>query len=320
VKLSYQDLDHGITCIDTFYHRPEFDGCYLLSHGSEAAIIDTGTSKNAHLIMELLQQKSIPPEQVKYIIPTHIHLDHAGGAGELMSLLPNAQLVVHPRGAAHMIEPENIIKGTVAVYGEEAFHNLYGEIRPIAADRVIETGDGLTLDLNGRKLTCLHTPGHAKHHICIWDELSKGFFTGDTFGIAYKELNTAKGAFAFLPSTPIDFDPDGWHTTLDRLMAYQPEIMYLTHYGQLREPANQADRLHRLIDTYTQIAEAATGDNRDTEISIKLQRHYIKELKLHGCELSEKEILDILGLDITLCAQGLDIWLKRRDKAAQTSN
>ncbi len=319
MKLSYQDLGYGIYCIDTFYQRPELVACYLIIQDGEAAIIDTGTSKSAHLVMQLLQQQSISPEQVKYVIPTHIHLDHAGGAGELMSLLPSAQLVVHPRGAAHLIEPEKIIQGTIAVYGEQAFHQLYGEIRPITTNRAIEAEDNLTLELSGRKLTCLHTPGHAKHHICVWDEQSRGFFTGDTFGIAYHELSTTKGGFPFLPSTPIDFDPEGWHLTLDRLMTYKPERMYLAHFGELKNPSAQSTGLHQLLNDYTQIAKKAHSTDRVTEITQALEQLYLSQLEAHGCKLSETEIMAILGMDIALCAQGLDIWLKRNhDKAKAT--
>jgi len=314
VKLSYQDLGQGIYCIDTFYYRPKLAGCYLIVRGSEAAIIDTGTARSAHCVLQLLEEKLILPEQVKYVIPTHIHLDHAGGSGELMSQLPEAQLIVHPRGAPHMIEPEKIIQGTIAVYGEQAFKDLYGEIKPVAEQRVTEATDGLTLELDGHQLSCLHTPGHAKHHICIWDEYSSGFFTGDTFGIAYSELSTSKGDFIFLPSTPIDFDPEGWHKTLDKLMGYQPKGTYLTHYGQLNSPAPHAETLHQRLNDYRDIALGAHSDDRAAEITSKLTDYYLQALKSHSCSLSSEAVIDILGMDIALCAQGLDIWLKRCEK------
>lgn len=141
MKLSYQDLGHGICCIDSFYYRPNLDGFYLVQQGDEAAVIDSGTSHATPALLELLGRRGLTPEQVKYVIPTHVHLDHAGGTGKLIAACPNAQMVVHPRGAQHMNHPEKIIAGTIAIYGEEAFKAHYGSIIPVPEERTLQADD-----------------------------------------------------------------------------------------------------------------------------------------------------------------------------------
>lgn len=315
MKLSYQDLGQGICCIDTFYYRPNLDGCYLVQEGDQAALIDTGTSHVAPAVLELLQLRGLEPGQVKYIIPTHVHLDHAGGTGQLMQACPNAQMVIHPRGAQHMNHPEKIIAGTIAVYGEAAFEKLYGEILPVPENRTIVADDNHRVSINGRILRCIHTEGHARHHFCVWDEKSRGLFTGDTFGISYRELDTDQGPFMFLPSTPIDFDPEAWHDSLERLLALGPEQLFLTHFCRIDQPQERARVLHQEIDAYTAIALATPeGEQREQRIREGLSRYYVEKLREHGSTLGEEEIEQLLGMDIDLCAQGLDVWLKRLEK------
>ncbi len=227
----YYQMPSSITCVDTGYFRPRLAACYLIEQGDQAAFVDTGTSRTTPRLLELLRIRSIVPESVAYVMPTHVHLDHAGGAGALMSQLPNAKLVVHPRGARHMIDPSKLIAGAKAVYGDAAFRERFGEIIAVPEERVVIANDGFTLDLNGRSLLFLDTPGHARHHYSIFDGISKGFFTGDVFGLSYREFDTAAGAFIFPTTTPVQFDPDAWHASLDRLLSYAPELMFLTHFG-----------------------------------------------------------------------------------------
>jgi glyoxylase-like metal-dependent hydrolase (beta-lactamase superfamily II) len=312
LKSSYQNIRSDITCIETHYQREGLASCYLLQEGESAALIDTGTPYTVATIMALLEQRGLRPEQIRYVIPTHVHLDHAGGAGQLMQRLPEARLVVHPFGARHMIDPTRLAAGATAVYGEEQFAEDFGELVAVDPERVIKAEDGLTIDLNGRQLLCLDTPGHARHHICVWDRQSRGFFTGDTFGIAYQELTTARGPFMLLPSTPVQFDPVAWHTTLDRLMTFQPERMYLTHYCAIEHPETLVDSLHQAIDTYVEIAHACrTAEPRLPLLRQRLQELYLNQLRQHQCTLPAEEIERLLALDTELCAQGLDVWLSK---------
>ncbi len=311
MKLTYKDLGQGITCLDTHYQRLGFAGCYLVRQGESAALIDTGTAHTVPLVMELLKQKGIPPEQLKYIIPTHVHLDHAGGVGLLMQHLPDARLVIHPFGARHMIDPAKLQAGAITVYGEETFKQDYIELHPVDETRVLKVEDESSIELDGRVLRFLDTPGHARHHICVWDEQSRGLFTGDTFGLAYRELATENGPFMILPSTPIQFDPDAWHDTLNRLMSYQPQRVYLAHYREVEQPESLVGNLHEALDDFVAIARAAAEQsNREQAIKGELRDYYINRLQRHGCGISNKEIDRLLDMDFSLCAQGLDYWLQ----------
>ena len=257
----YRDLPEGITLIDTGYHRPAFDASYLIRSGTAAAFVDVGTAFSAPRLLQVLAEKNIACEQVRYVMVTHVHLDHAGGAGVLLRDLPNARLVVHPRGAPHMIDPAKLIAGAAAVYGEAQFQRLYGEIAPIPAARVIETVDNWRLDFNGRELLFLDTPGHARHHYGIYDETSRGIFTGDTFGLSYREFDSARGPFIFPTTTPVQFEPEALHASIERLLSLHAERLYLTHYGCVQDPPRLAARLHDLIDRFVDCARGA-GDGR----------------------------------------------------------
>lgn len=306
-----QQLGFGVYCIDTLYQRPSLAACYLVREGDQAALIDTGTAHSVPIILELLMQIGLEPEQVRYIMPTHVHLDHAGATGHLMELCPNAELVVHPFGARHLIDPSKLISGATMVYGEKRFQNDFGTLKPVPAARVVEAPDGFTVELNGRPLVCLDTPGHARHHFCVYDERSHGLFTGDTFGISYREFDTRNGPFITPPSTPVQFDPDAWHETLRRLMSYQPDRVYLAHYGMVEQPGRLATDMHRAIDAYVRIANQANPADRYQSLHKGLHDWYHLELKMRGCHLPVEEIDRLLDLDLDLNSQGLEVWLRR---------
>lgn len=291
--------------------QPGLAASYLVRSGERAAFIETGTALGVPRLLETLERKGIDRAQVDYVIPTHVHLDHAGGAGTLMRALPNARLVAHPRGARHMIDPTRLWAGASQVYGEQAMRRNYGELVPVPADRVIEAADGFVLDLAGRQLLFLDTPGHARHHFCVFDERSAGFFTGDTFGMSLRTFDTARGPFIYLPSAPVQFDPEAWHRTLARLLAFSPHCMYLTHFGRVEEVQSLAAELDREIDAYTALARAMPVDVADPGEYLRavLREHLLQRLREHGCELSEQAILGRIGMDVEINAQGLAVWL-----------
>ncbi|MCG7897660.1 MAG: MBL fold metallo-hydrolase [Candidatus Thiodiazotropha weberae] len=308
-----------ITCIDTFYQRQGLAACYLLESEGEAAFIDTGTSNSVPQLMAVLEQKGISPSQVRYVIPTHVHLDHAGGAGSLMSQLPNASLVIHPYGAKHLIDPSKLIAGATAVYGEEAFEKQFGQLIPIPEERVIQAPDGFRCHFGNRELLCLDTPGHARHHICIFDEQSRGLFTGDTFGLSYPELSGTQGPFIVPTTTPIQLDPDAWYETLDRLMELKPEKLYLTHFGEVSEPEKLVGQLRQHLQEFTTIALAAVeepGEQRKSEIERALQKWLLQKLEQNGNTLAADKSLELMAMDLDLDAQGIEVWLARREEAA----
>ncbi|MBA4093870.1 MAG: MBL fold metallo-hydrolase [Candidatus Accumulibacter sp.] len=303
--------ENGIYAFDAGYVRPLLAAIHLIVENGRAAIVDTGSNESLGAVERALAELGLTPECVDYVILTHIHLDHAGGAGSMMRAFPNARLVVHPRGARHMADPAKLVAGATAVYGAAEVRRLYGEVLPIDAARIVEATHELRLDLAGRELLCLDTPGHARHHICIVDRKSGGIFTGDTFGLSYRELDTDGRQFIFPTTTPVQFDPQAMYASLELLMSYRPTAMYLTHYSKVVDVAAKAAELHRLIDAHLDIArrEKDSGPDRHSRMRAMLAHLLVDEAKAFGCQLPPAEILEIFATDLELNAQGLGVWL-----------
>ena len=305
------DYDFGISAIDSGFGRPFLDAIHLIVDGGRAAIIDSGTAASVPRVLQALAEKRVAPEQVDFVILTHIHLDHAGGAGALIAALPNAKLTVHPRGARHMIDPQRLIAGTMAVYGEEETRRMYSAIVPVPKDRVIETPHGTTLRLGGRDLLFLDTPGHARHHVCIVDRKSGHIFAGDTFGLSYRELDCDGLQFVFPTTTPVQFDPPALHRSLELLLDYSPAAIYVTHYSQVRDVPRLAADLHRLIDAHVKLAlrEKGAGVERHQRLVNGVTDILLDEARRYNWRIGREEMLNIFAMDIELNAQGLGSWL-----------
>lgn len=304
------DYDNGVSAIDADYLRPGLAAIHLIVENGRAALVDTGTSSSVAGVMEVLQKKNLAPEDVAYVFVTHIHLDHAGGAGEFMHCLPHAKLVVHPRGARHMADPARLVASAMTVYGEAEFKRMYGVIRPVDASRIVEAPDGFTLDFNGRPLLFLDTPGHARHHYCIFDKKNQSFFTGDTFGLSYREFDVDGIEFVFPTTTPVQFDPVAAHASLNRIMSYDPAYAFLTHYGRIGHLPRHAREMHDLIDAHATIArKLRSAPDRHAALVEELETLLIQRIIAHGCKLPQEEIHDLLSLDVGLNAQGLEYWL-----------
>ncbi|MGY4828170.1 MBL fold metallo-hydrolase [Sphaerotilaceae bacterium SBD11-9] len=303
-------LAHDIHVIDTGFHRPNFDAAYLLTHQGRAAFIDTGTSHSLPRLLAALTSAGLTPEAVDWVIPTHVHLDHAGGAGALMQALPHARLLIHPRGERHMVDPRALIAGASAVYGAEEVQRSYGTVVPVPQERVVVSVDGMTVQVGDRPLQLLHTPGHARHHHCIWDAASRGFFTGDTFGLSYREFDTAQGAWILPTTTPVQFDPIALRQSIERLLSYTPEAMYLTHYGRVQHVAALGASLLEQVDELVALAEPLRhAADRHAQLTDGLRRIYLRRTQAHGCTPPPAEVLALLASDIELNAQGLAVWL-----------
>lgn len=323
IKDNTASLGNGITLIDSGYQYGDVAVLYLMEHDGKCAIIETGTAHSVPFILEVLASKALSTDDVLYVIPTHVHLDHAGGAGELMHQCKNAQLVIHPFGARHMVDPTKLEAGTKAVYGEEEFEKLYGSLRPINAERVIETtfdkNQRFSLDFNGRSLEFLDTPGHAKHHFCVYDKLSEGIFTGDTFGLSYPQLSAdsddshQNNPFIFATTTPIQFDPEALLNSIDRLVSLNAKQMYLTHFGAITPTHAVIDQLKQSVKKFSEIA-LDYKDNEENRISLiqqKIKDYLLDEIEKHGCKKNRGVCEGIIEIDSLLNAQGLDFWLKK---------
>jgi glyoxylase-like metal-dependent hydrolase (beta-lactamase superfamily II) len=308
-------LDDGIFAVDTEYSRPMQDASHLIVEDGRAAFVDTGTNDSVPLLLDALDQRDIDTADVEFVFLTHVHLDHAGGAGLLMQHLPNARCVIHPRGAPHMIDPEKLIKGTEGVYGVERTREMYGDIRPIAERRVVVAKDNDWIDFNGREVQTLFTEGHARHHYCLNDPASRGVFTGDNFGVSYRELDTAKGEFIYPTSTPASFDPVEAHKSVERIMDCGPEQVYLTHYSRVRNLDRLASDLHAGIDAYEQMALGCRdADDRGEALEAAMYEYLSMRLVDHGFKGDSDAMRSVLEIDVILNAAGLVAWLNRLDK------
>ncbi len=306
-----QNNGNGIFTIDSGYMRPKLAAIHLIVENERVAFVDTGTNDSFRNSMRALESLGLDETAVDFVILTHIHLDHAGGAGKMMQAYPRAQLVVHPRGVRHMIDPGKLIAGVEAVYGADYVKQHYGQILPVDENRIITATDGHEIALSRRILRCLDTPGHARHHNCILDDRTGAIFTGDTFGLAYTELDVSGRQFLFPTSSPSQFDPQSMKESIARLLGLHPPEMYLTHFGRLNDLKKNGRELLRRLDDMTALAlaERDAGADRHELIKASLRRYLIAELRAHGCKLSEQKLIEILGGDIELNTQGLEIWL-----------
>lgn len=299
-----------IYTVDALYQKPNLASIHILKAQDKVAIIDTGTQYATPHINRSLTELGLNYDHVDYIILTHVHLDHAGGASALMDLCRNAKLIVHPKGARHMADPSKLIAGTSAVYGEVAFKELYGEITAIDANRMIQPADGESIDLNGRTLTFIDTPGHANHHHSIIDEQSRSIFTGDTMGVGYRALRNDDHAFVMISTTPVQFNPQALHDSIDKIMSLKPKTLYLTHYSGIVPTSRIVAGLHEQIEDCISLTEqaAAAGDQMEIELSKKLLKYNVRRCMNEIEGIDEKIVRDWVSMDAKLNAQGLTFW------------
>ena len=312
----FSSFDKNIFCFDANYIRQKFAAIHFINQNNKLLIIDTATNHSAKRFLNALHTMNISPEFVEWIILTHVHLDHAGGAGLLMKMCPNARLAVHSRGARHMINPENLWASVVSVYGKEEAEKQYGKLIPVDENRVVVVGEGEVISFQDRRLQIFDAPGHANHHIIIFDEESKSFFTGDAFGIAYPELASEDEEFIFISSTPTQFEPVKFDTTIKKIMKQKPKSCFLTHFSKIMNIEKNGHELLRQLDEYVTITEQAriNDENKQEQIRKDLFELLYKKLKKINVNISKREFGNLLSLDLSLNAQGLEYWNNKTSK------
>ena len=310
-KPLFEDIGFGVTCIDAQYVDWGIACFYLLESAGEYAVIETGTNHSVAGLTECLAQKGIQPGQIRWVIPTHVHLDHAGGAGAMMRQFPNAQLVVHPRGARHLIDPQRLVAASKAVYGDALFASLDGEVLPVDASRVIAAEDGHSITCGRRTLVMRHTEGHARHHFCVWDADSQGWFSGDMFGICYPWFRFPEGDYVLPSTTPTQFDPDAYMASLELLDSYAPLRIYLTHYAMIEYDPNLRAALGSQVQAYRQLAlDSQSGAG---ELEALLADSALQSLRTFTPSTDVDQLRNWLKFDLTLNAQGLAHWLQEQN-------
>lgn len=283
-------------------------GSYVL-FADELTIIETSASPSVPYILAGLQELGFKPSQVKNIIVTHIHLDHAGGAGLLLQSCPNATVYVHPAGKKHLIDPIRLIAGAKAVYGDR-FDELFDPIVPIPEDRIRSMEHEEKLQIGSHHvLTFYHTPGHANHHVSIFDEFNKALFTGDTAGVYYPDLEDT-GVKLYLPSTsPNQFHPDKMRQSLHMFSELKPQYLCFGHYGITEQPKEVFIQVESWLDRFVEQGKKAYEARTSFEDRVQLAFNYLYEMiqdHLESYSISKKhKVNEVISLDLSICAMGL---------------
>ncbi|PSR23027.1 MAG: MBL fold metallo-hydrolase [Sulfobacillus acidophilus] len=295
--------------IDLYEEGRPGRSCAYVIRAREPVLVETGSARSHPALVKGLEEVGVYPSDLRHIIVTHVHLDHAGGVGQMMEVSPKALLHCHPRALPHIIDPSRLIAGAQAVYGDQA-EDIFGPVKPVAKERVVAQGDETMLDAKGHELVFYDTPGHAKHHLCVIDQSTGSLFSGDTVGIRYTRAYTGwPFEWGFPTTTPSDFNPDVLLETLDRLLSRRPRRVCHTHYG-VTEPARAAfdftrRGLQRIQAMMTRLSETST----QSEVQSLLTSTVRQELDAIG----HPEVdVGAVALDIFLNSQGILVYLQKR--------
>ncbi|GGA43790.1 MBL fold metallo-hydrolase [Kroppenstedtia guangzhouensis] len=308
------DWGHRIRMIDGYdLNVPGRTGIYVLEE-EELTLVETGPSLSVPRILKGLEALGHRPEDVRNVIVTHIHLDHAGGAGLLLQSCPKARVVVHPRGARHLADPTRLIQGARMVYGEQ-FDALFEPVLPVPEDQILVRKDGETLEIGpDRKLKFLDSPGHAAHHFSIYDPVSRGLFAGDTAGIRYGQLEEL-GCSLYIPSTsPNQFDPAAMKQSIDRFRKEEVDRIFFGHFGMSEEPEVVYEQVTAALDVFMEAGEEAMAAGEGAAgIEKRLKDRYRGFLREQGIP-EDHPVYFLLNLDLNVSSMGMEHYLSRKGK------
>ncbi len=312
-----------IITIDCNYVMPRIAAAYLIRCGDQACFVDNNTNYSVPALLAALKENGYSPGQVSHIIITHVHLDHAGGTGLLLTHCPNAVVVAHPRAAPHVIDPSRLVKSAQQVYGEDNFRKLYGEILPVPEKRVVIPADGEVIKVGDKSLQFIYTRGHANHHFSIYEQSTNSIFTGDSFGIAYPMLQGGSKSFLFPSTTPTDFDAAEARISYDKILASGAERAYPTHFDVWTDMRGGYTMLNGYLDQieslYNSLLTAADSEQIPALARAGFDAFFAGELAARGITLSQQE-KEVLEMDIDLNAQGIAFAAARARKKAQGAN
>lgn len=272
-------------------------------------LVESSTNAGIERALKLLRdQTGLGSEAVEGLILTHIHLDHAGGAGRLLQLAPDARVYAHPRAARHAIDPAKLVAGATAVYGAEVFQRLYGEVIPCPAERVVITDHETEIEWRGLRFKFFHTRGHANHHQCILEEGTKTLFTGDAFGVSYPDA-TRDGRLVIPSTSPTDFDADEALKTVRFVRELGVTRIGLTHMGWIAG----ADEIGRAADQLKYFLSFAAYDLKRFQSDPTFSEQQCVALLWEGVQgasarfgyVLSADAREILDLDLRVNAQGL---------------
>ncbi|MCY0909279.1 MAG: MBL fold metallo-hydrolase [Sulfobacillus thermotolerans] len=303
------DYGSGIYAIDLLEEGKPFRSSAYLIKDKQLALVDTGSARSHETLLAGLQEVGVSPQDIDHIIVTHVHLDHAGGTGQMMQASPRAVVHAHARAATHLIDPSRLAQGVRAVYGERT-DELFGTLVPIEARRVVVEGDDAHLKLGRHTLTFYDTPGHAKHHLCVWDSESQGLFSGDMVGIRYRPEYTGWDfVYGFPTTSPVDFDPEVMLESLARMEKLKPQRIFHTHFGETTPAAEAFHFTRRGVEYIRALIEQLPDNVEYSMIHEALQQIVLQDIKRQGYHVQN---VNPLALDMMLDAQGILVYIQKK--------
>ncbi len=313
-----------VRTIDAHYMYPGRAAAYLLADAGEAAFIDAGTRFSVPHMLETLRNAGFQPGQVRYLLITHVHLDHSGGAAELAKACPQATVICHPKSERHLVDPSRLLASARGVYGDAKFAELYGEIEGIPADRVRAIEDGGALPLGTRTLSFIDSPGHAPHHFCVHDAAAGEMFTGDAFGLSYPQLQGGTRPYFSYVCAPPQFEPDIACATIRRIMAANVRRVYVTHFGPSDAVRLGGEQLLEAVAAFDAAADELAAMDLDGEALLEKASDLAlgitkQELSRCGLDDTDPEILRWALSEHSVTSQGIWVLAQRRRKAAAES-
>ena len=307
----------SITAIDGHYQYPGRAAAYLVDDDGEAAFIDNVTRFSVPYLLDALASRGLQPGQVRYLVVTHIHLDHSGGTAELLKHCPNAKVICHPRAAKHIIDPTRLVESAKLIYGEEEFNNLYGEIEAVDETSVESMENAATLPLGSRTLTLLDAPGHARHHLVVQDSATNSIFAGDAFGECYPQLQHGARPYLNYVCAPPQFDPGAAKSTIRRIVDSGVDRVFVTHFGQCDAVHQGAKQLLDCLDLYDVLVDEAAGSGLDgdgllEDCSRRALDIMTDQLKMCGLDPQNPSVMKWATFEHAITSQGLAVLAGQR--------
>ncbi|HYF47376.1 MAG TPA: MBL fold metallo-hydrolase [Acidimicrobiales bacterium] len=292
----------GVHEVDTLLGGWERVTSGYVVDGDETALVETGSQSSVPALLTALEELGIGAGDLAHVVVTHIHLDHAGGVGDVARAFPNATVHVHEKGARHLVDPAKLVDSAAMVYGD-LLDSLYGRLTPTEAARVHVLEDGEELRLGpDRVLTTVDSPGHAKHHLALHDSVSGLLFVGDAVGVRLPDAGVLRPA-----TPPPDFDLDQALTSIQKFAARRPTGIALAHYGLVPDAESVLDEATEILTRWAEVAEAAWREGRD--IAAALDAAFGGDL--HDVPEEHRETLETLN-GIHSNAAGFRRWLDKR--------